>query len=234
MTPKEISEQLKSSNFLEKFLEGYIGQGFGQMPARQTQLLLLQLLTENVKGWKNDPPMWELSRTLKISPRRLRGLLDDLAYMDAEKTDEWCRNELKKLFTESHEIVKSGEAIRVQIDDGLVRDFAITRIRQRYGVVEFGMNSAIVELSGTQFSILAMSLLDEKDAERVIAAIPNKARIAQQNAQKSKSVLRMFIDAFAESAGKQAGKKSVDLGFAILTGGASEAIDLVKSLVSSD
>ena len=169
-TASDLAAELKETDFIEELLNGYISQGFGQMPARQMQLLILELLTKKISGWEKNPPVWDMSRKLRISPKRLRGLLDDIAYMDTEKTDDWCAAELKDILSNDREIVANGEAIRVQIDDGLVRDYAISQVRKRFGLVDFGMNSAIIELSSKKFAMLAMALLEKDEVEKLVKA----------------------------------------------------------------
>lgn len=227
-TASDLAAELKETGFIEELLNGYISQGFGQMPARQMQLLILELLTKKVSDWNRNPPVWDMSRKLRISPKRLRGLLDDIAYMDTEKTDDWCAAELKKILSKDHEIVASGKAIRVQIDDGLVRDYAISQVRERFGLVDFGMNSAIIELSGDKFAMLAISLLEEDEAATLIEAIDQ----IDSSTSKDRAAYKLFIDEFSKAAGKEAGTKLTRLALAALTGGATEAIDIVKDVLS--
>lgn len=223
-TAADLAAKLKHTDFIEKLLAGYINQGFGQMPARQMQLLLLELLTKEIPDWKRNPPVWDMSRKLRISPKRLRGLLDDIAYMDTEKTDDWCATELQKILSNDHELVADGKAIRVQIDDGLVRDYAISQVRERFGLVEFGMNSSIIELSGEKFAMLAISLLDENDAAKLIESIGQ----IDEGTPKDRAAYKLFIDEFTKAAGKEAGTKLTRLALAAVTFGATEAIDLVN------
>lgn len=222
----ELANELKNTDFIERLLAGYINQGFGQMPARQMQLLLLELLTKNITDWQENPPIWDMSRKLRISPKRLRGLLDDIAYMDTEKTDEWCAAELKKILSDSEKTANES-AIRVQIDDGLVRDYAISLVRKRFGLVEFGINSSIIELSGEKFAMLALSLMDEKDAASVIEPVSQIDTITP----KGNGAYKHFINEFAKAAGKEAGTKLTRLGFTILTAGSAEVVDFIKTVL---
>lgn len=226
-TASDLAAKLKETDFIEELLNGYISQGFGQMPARQMQLLILELLTKKISDWERNPPVWDMSRKLRISPKRLRGLLDDIAYMDTEKTDDWCAAELKKILTEDHEKVANGKAIRVQVDDGLVRDYAISQVRKRFGLVEFGMNSSIIELSSEKFAMLAISLLEEEEAATLIESIDQ----INKDTPKDRAAYKLFIDEFAKASGKEAGTKLTKLALAVLTLGATEAIDFVNGVL---
>ena len=227
-TASDLAAKLKETDFIEELLNGYISQGFGQMPARQMQLLILELLTKKISDWEKNPPVWDMSRKLRISPKRLRGLLDDIAYMDTEKTDDWCAAELKDILSNDSEIVASGEAIRVQIDDGLVRDYAISQVRKRFGLVDFGMNSAIIELSSKKFAMLAMALLEKNEGGKLIEAIGQK----NNDTSKDRAAYKLFIDEFCQAAGKEAGTKLTRLAFAMVSYGATEAIDIVNGVFS--
>lgn len=229
-TLNQIAKDLAHTDFLKELLEGYVAQGFGQLPSRQTQLLFLDLLTKHYPDWNKDQPMWDMSRTLRVSPRRLRGLLDDLNYMDPNRSDDWCRKELLRYLKEEPEIVKNGSAVSLQIDDGLVRDYAITLVRQRYGIVNFGLNSAIIELSGAHFAALVVSLIEDDDeARKLLDQVPEDKRVKQGN-DENKSLRRQFIEAFVKGAGGEAGKQSVQLGFAYLSGGVTAAINIVQDV----
>ena len=227
-TASDLAAKLKETDFIEELLNGYISQGFGQMPARQMQLLILELLTKKISDWEKNPPVWDMSRKLRISPKRLRGLLDDIAYMDTEKTDDWCAAKLKDIFSNDYELVANSEAIRVQIDDGLVRDYAISQVRKRFGLVDFGMNSAIIELSSKKFAMLAMALLEKSEGEKLIKAIGQN----NNNTPKDRAAYKLFIDEFMKAAGKVAGTNLTKLAFAIVSGGATEAINIVKDVLS--
>lgn len=229
-TLNKIAKDLANTDFLQELLEGYVAQGFGQLPSRQTQLLFLELLIKHYPDWNKDKPMWHMSRTLRVSPRRLRGLLDDLNYMDPNRGDDWCRDELLTYLKEEPEIVKSGSAVSLQIDDGLVRDYAISLVRQRYGIVNFGLNSAVIELSGGQFAALVVSLIeDEGEAQKLLDQVPKDKRL-EAGEEQNKSLRRQFIEAFVKGAGDEAGKKSVQLGFAYLSGGITAAVDVVQGV----
>jgi len=224
-----LAEDLKDTDFLSSFLELYIRNGYGSLPKRETELALLDLMIKFRPEWREAPPRaFELARLLRISQSRARSLLDEIAYRDESKTDDWCREQLRAALLRA-EKVKSDQWVQLQLDDGLIREFAVAEVRKGYGVVDSSFNSAIIKLSGEKFVALVLELLPVAEAERVIAALPDDVRQLQQNEQGSKGAIRLFVDAFAESAGQQAGKKAVNLGFTLLTGGADMAIEAINN-----
>ena len=231
---KSLAEELNETMFLEQFLDVFVRNGFGALPKREIELVLLQLIKTNAESWNEGPlPIYQLARNLKLSPKRLQNLFDELDYRDESKSEEWCDNQLKSIL-EHAEKIRDGEYIQFQIDDGLLRDYATAKVRAGYGIVDTSFNSAVIKLTGKRFVALAFELLDENTRNEMLEQIPIADRNAEQDAQNTKGSIRLFIDAFMVKAGETAGKKSVDLGFAILTGGLSVVTDIVSNLVETD
>lgn len=231
---QQVTNDIDAAAFCAAFFDVFVRNGYGSLPKREIELLVLDLLLKHSKTWSvSHPPVYELARTLKVSPRRLQTMLDDLAYRDEAKSEDWCRNALKQIL-KTAEIIKDESWVQFQIDDGLVRDFATAAVRKDYGIVDSSFNAAIVKLSGEKFAALALSLLDQEARDKVLGVIGSAKLKARQNKRKSKGPIRLFMDAFAESAGKEAGQKSVKLGFALLTMGASEVTDVVQELMGKN
>ena len=229
---KDLAKTLKNTKFVESFLDSYIRNGYGSLPKREIDLLILNLLIENIPTWKsNRPSNYELSRQLRISPRRIQSTLDELSYRDAKKDDAWCKKQLKEILKKAEKI-EDKEIVRFQIDDGLVRDYATMLIRRSYGIVDTSFNTSIIKLSAEKFSFLALTVADEKDSKKFLRGIPRLKEY--QDHQKSKKPFRLFVDSFAKAAGEQAGKKLINLGFTVLTGGIPDAIEIVKSIAGAE
>ena len=231
---EKLAKELKNSNFIESFLDAYIRNGYGALPKREIDLLIVKLLLENVPTWtKDQPTSYVLSRALRLSPRRVQTMLDEIAYRDEKKDDSWCKEQLIEIIKRAEKI-KRGEFVRFQIDDGLIRDYATDLIRSSYGIVDTSFNTSIIKLSGEQLSSLVLQIIDDQDRKKILDSIDKKKKELHQDTGKTKSAIRLFIDSFAEQAGKQAGKKTVNLGFTMLTGGVSDAIDLINKLIGGD
>lgn len=226
----KILNDLKKSDFTKDFLAVFIRNGFGSLPKKEIELLILQLMHQHSDQFRaRKEEIYALARQLKISPKRLQNLFDELSYRDADKTEDWCKDQLKEILKNA-DVAPSGNAIKFQIDDGLIRDFATAKIRAAYGIVDTSFNTSIIKISGEQFTALALEIIDEGERKVILAKLKE---VAKSNAQKP-GAFRKFIDGFAESAGKQAGKKTVDLGFAILTGGASEVSTIIATISGSE
>ena len=219
---------LDKNSFVGEFIDVFTRNGYGALPKREIELLVLHLLQRHNKELPTD---YILARALKISPKRLQNMLDELSYRDEEKTDEWCKEKIKEILRNAEKI-KDGTWVKFQVDDGLLRDFVYAKVRSSFGIVDTSFNSSIVKISGEQFGALILELTDEKERRSILDQISSAEKNRQQNKEKSKTPIRLFIDAFAKKAGETAGKKSVDLGFAILTGGASEIKEIINSIFS--
>lgn len=226
----DIAEDLRETRFLKDLLEVFVERGLGTLPGRETTITLVELLLKYHPVWKeNAPEDYELARLLRTSPRKIRNIRDDLAYRDPKSSDEWCKKELAQILSDA-ERVQDGSYVTFEIDNGLVRDYARKLVRQNFGVFEAGMNSSVVKISGKTFAALAISVLPEDERDKLLAAIPDEEKSEVQSSQKQKTPIRLFIDSFAMKAGEQAGKKSVDLAFGVLTGGLSTIQDAIEQI----
>lgn len=221
---------LDANAFLQDFFTVFVRNGYGALPKREIELLVLELLLKHSSTWSSEePPTYELARLLRISPRRLRSLLDDLAYRDAARDENWCRKQLRDILKKSEKI-KHGTWIAVQIDDGLIRDFATATVRREFGIVDTSFNTAIVKLTGEKFGALAASVLEPEEWEPILEALDTAKMETEQDPKSPKSAIRLFIDAFATSAGEEAGKQTVDLGFTLLSGGTNKILGAINAI----
>ena len=236
MSLSELSKELKGTGFLEDLLKELVNKGFGSLPARETALTFLEVLLRNHPRWKDEPPEdYELARLLRTSPRRIRGLKDDLAYRDPKRDTDWCHERLIELLPAA-ERVKDGGYVTIEIDEALVRDYARKLVRQNMGVFESGLSSTVVRISGKQFAALALSVLPEKQFKD-LAKVLKKEMDAEKPLHPRAKPRQLFVESFMKAAGTQAGKKGVNLAFTVLTGGVSDvtdAIDFVKGIAAGN
>lgn len=232
MSITDLNKELKGTHFQEELLTNLVERGFGSLPARETALTILELILKHRPGWDENPPEdYELARLLRTSPRRIRGLIDDLAYRDPEKGDDWCKDKLTSLLL-SAERIKDGAFVTFEIDDGLVRDYAKKLVRKNLGVFEFGISSSVVRISAKQFMSLIFVLLDKAEFAKLSKVLSKEMK--QLSSDSKESPVKLFVNSFMESAGKEAGKKGVDLAFTVLSGGLSDvsgAVDYLKDLL---
>lgn len=135
------------------------------------------------------------------------------------------------------EIIKDGEWIVFEIADGLLRSYAQQKVRQNYGVFESGMSGTVIKLSSRQYGALCMSTLSQEQALEMLAALHDGQDVQPVSSSSDKHLHYRVLDAFAISAGAQAGKKMVDLRFMIASGGLTEISsisEILRSLLDRD
>jgi len=233
MKIEALAKDLEKTGFLPELLRVLVDRGFGTLPARETAISVLDLILRKHPEWsKSHPTEYELARLFRASPRKIRGYLDEISYRDSSRSEtELCKDLAEVLV--SAERISEGSFVIFEIDDGLLRDYARKLVRENAGVFESGISGSVVKMSGQQFAVLSLSLLPESARKKAVAELERVAaqddkRKGAARQPKSKSILRIALENFASSAGKQAGRKLVDLGFAIATGGLSEVSSIVS------
>ena len=228
MNIDNLANNLRDTNFTRDLLDRFIERGLGSLPGRETTIALVDLLLQHHPDWRDTPPAeYEIARLLRTSPRKIRNILDELSYRDHTKTDDWCRDRLREILLNS-EAVDDQTYLTVQIDDGLVRDFATKTVRKLNGVIEHGFNSSLVRLTPKMFLTLAVEVLDQSDLQLFKTELTQHGLLRGQSPDYD-DIKRIFLKSLAEGAGKEAGTKIVGIGFGLLTGGISEAISFATT-----
>jgi len=101
MNNQQWIQYLEGTGFLQDLLETLIQRGLGVLPAREVAISTLELILQHHPDWRNSlPPDYELARLLKISPRRLRGYIDDVNFryqsIDDDELDKRLRKRLSR------------------------------------------------------------------------------------------------------------------------------------------
>ena len=225
---RDIAPELKETPFLRKLLEEFIDRGLGSLPGRETTITLVTLLLKHHPSWRKKPPHdYELARLLRTSPRKIRNIRDEISYRTARHDDDWCRSKLAKELKRAKPL-NDGQLVSFQIDDGLVRDFAQKLVRERYGLVEYGLNAAIIKITQKQFAELALAVMPPDDRDCLLK------EVAACYTGSKETPLRMFLAELSKSAGKKAGESVVRALIAVVTGGASEIPELFRLMKASN
>ena len=220
--------EMKETSFLKELLEEFIDRGLGSLPGRETTITLVTLLLKHHPDWQGKPPQdYELARLLRTSPRKIRNIRNEISYRTATHDDKWCTSKLAEELKKA-EPLNDGQLVSFQIDDGLVRDFAQKLVRERYGLVEYGLNAAIIKITQKQFAELALAVMPSDDRDYLLN------EVAACSTDSKKPLLRIFLEEFSKSAGKKAGESVVRALIAAVTGGISEIGELVKLMKASN
>jgi hypothetical protein len=223
---------LNKTTIASDLLEALIERGLGTLPAREVAIIVVEQLLHHHPEWKiAQPPAYELARALRISPRRLRNILDDISYRDPSRTDQTLRQQLQDVLSNA-ERDHSVEKISIQIEDGLLRAFARQLIQDNYGIVDGSFSASIMRISAQQFAVLCASILPQEEAEHVLLSICGSKKQGLSDA--TQPLAKQIILEFSKKAAGRLGEKLIDLGFCFVTGGVSDLpniIDQVKRLI---
>lgn len=223
-----FSDNLDHDAFSQDFLEVYLNHGFTSLPKREIDLLVLRLLLTHVDYWsvESPPPAFELAQVLKAKRGRIRSMLDELSFRSA--SDQESVNQ------RLHEILDNGEKdfennrVRIQIEDGYLREYARNIVRSDFGIVDSSFDRSIVNLSADKYLMLVTNVMGESERKTFTEKL--KKHRKDLKGCENESLLKTFLQEFVKSAGKEAGNKAIRLGAAVLTSGLSEIPELIDSI----
>ncbi|WP_146217137.1 hypothetical protein [Falsiroseomonas bella] len=157
-----LRSQIDRARFADIFLDVYLSGGLGSLSKREIDLLVLRALIEASTtdaaqaALANADPFY-LGRECRVRATRMRSMLDELRYRNPP-TDEDLRTQLRDQLTRGERIA-DGTTVRIQIEDGLLRDYARKVVRDDFGVVDSSFDRAIIALSPAKFLALVLAVL---------------------------------------------------------------------------
>lgn len=229
----KILEGLDKEKFTEEFLKAYLQDGFTAMTKREIDLLILRLLVDHKDGWswENPPNAFEMAQALKAKRTRLRSMMDELSFRN-QMDDEAAKGRLRRIILDrvgpESDTTFEGGTVRIQIEDGYLREFAKSLVQEDLGIVDTSFDRSIMSLSASKFLGLVGTLVNEATRSHMEAEL--KKHQDQLPKYEKQGIWKIFLESFVKSAGSELGKKAVKLGAAALTGGLSEVSDIIESI----
>jgi len=229
---------LKTKNelFATKFLEAYLALGFGNMPKREIDLLILRLLVECDEdlSWDNPPTAFMLAQQLGVKHGKLRSMMDELSYRrPAEVRDALARAMLRQTLI-AQDVESAGNFVKIQVEDAYVREYAKSLVKDAGGIVDASFDRSIISLSADRYLVLAAEIAGESERKRLADAlkneISNKSDRTLTAEERRQEIRHEFLKAVAGQAGKELTSNMFKLGKLLLTGGTSEIVELAKSV----
>lgn len=229
----KILEGLDKTKFAEEFLKAYLQDGFTAMTKREIDLLILRLLVDHKDGWswENPPNAFEMAKALKAKRTRLRSMMDELSFRN-QTDDEGAKAKLRRIILDrvgpDSDATFDGGTVRLQIEDGYLREFAKSLVQEDLGIVDTSFDRSIMALSASKFLGLVGALVSEDIRSHMEAELAKHQDQLPKNDKQG--IWRIFLESFVKSAGAEIGKKGVKLGAAALTGGLSEVSEIIDSI----
>jgi len=225
----DLSRVLEGTDFQRELLNEFVTRGLGSLPGRETTVVLVSLMLKHHPVWKKQPPKdYELARLLKTSPRKIRNIRDELSYRDEGRTDDQLRKELAELLKKEAK-AQSDEGLKIQIDDGLLRDFVCDQLRRTFSLVEYGNNPRILSVRSESMVALGLTVLNDVEVEKLVSQI-GATDDADEGKAAPSTLRRLFFESFVSAAGTELGKKAPALVAAVASGGLSEVIKLAREI----
>jgi hypothetical protein len=217
--------EIDSDAFCREFLDAYLNDGFTSMPKREIDLLVLRLLLRHTNGWSEDEPpsAFLLAQSLRAKRSRIRSMLDELSFRNA--ADEKAANDRLHVILENGEKDIDNSKVRIQIEDGYLREYAKSIVQADFGIVDTSFDRSIISLSGDKFLALTAEVMGDKERATFEKEL-KKHKKALKGADQE-GLLKTFLREFVKGSGQEAGKQAIKLGMAALTGGITEIPGLI-------
>lgn len=240
-----ILEGLNIEQFTKNFLETYLENGFASMPKREIDLLILHLLMQHRTKWsgKNIPTAFEISQILRSKRSKIRSMLDEISFRN--QSDEKAKTLISKIIldrisSKSDDLYsgKDDTYVRIQIEDGYLRDFAKNLVQTDLGIVDTSFDRTILILSPKKFLTLVGFLLDDETRKEIEKEL--KKHSSKLGKKGKKTYWEIFLESIAESTGKEVGKSAVRVaefalteGITMIPTGIKKVLEILK-IIRSD
>ena len=169
-----------------------------------------------------------LAVKLRVSQRKARTLLDEVELRQGSRDpaglDQALREEVLLPYLRARRLATSRHSGRFElhIERLLLRERFRQLVREQYGLIERGLDGTVLSVDPEVFIAVVLQLTGVDPARLPITS-------PSPQLERPTSPIRMFAQEFAKSAGTKAGEKAVEWTERLLTGGLSDALDLLKS-----
>ena len=223
-----LRPQIDRGRFADIFLEAYLNGGLGSLPKREIDLLVLRALIEAsttepqyVALAKADA--YDLGREYRVRVTRMRYMLDELRYRHPPAEAE-LKSQLREQLIKG-ELLPDGAHVRIQIDDGLLRDYARKLVRDTFGIVDMSFDRTVVSLSTAKFLGLVLQVVGEEARSTFEKQL--KAKKPRGVDVPSEGRVEWLLKKIAEGGAGEVGRQIVEAGQGWLS---SNAPDFARTL----
>ena len=198
-----------SKTFLDEYCKNGLGSGFSK---RDVDVLVFFLLLQD-KRYTLPEDIFKACRELKLSETKVRRLYQDaqLRYM------QYDEEEAKKKFVavvESGAIEKKGEKLTFTIREPLLRQYFEEWVAKEKGFTDTSFNKNLVTLSvDTFYRVLDYIANQDLPIDTIKHQLDEEGYVESDKSRNTNSregLLRLFLEEFAKSAGREAGALSIN------------------------
>ena len=214
----------KEKIFTEKLIKEYSKRGFGSMNKNDFEVLFFNLLMKY--GNLNMLSEYDVSIELQIPLTKIKRLYyeSDLKYGNFTEVD--IKTQFFKILKTSN-FSKDKNKIEFVIENKFIRTAISAKLKANGYYSDSSFNSEIIRIQFDAFSSLLEGFY-EKDAIKIVEEC--KGLISESDTSSIIS-FKTIMNTFLISLSKQTGKNISDVATAYITGGASQIIPLMKSII---
>jgi hypothetical protein len=207
--------------FAEAFMNQYAQRGFGSMNKSEFEILIFDLLRKY--GNLKDKTQFEISLSLQIPESKVRRL----SYESDLKYGQYTEEDIKTAFfkiVEQSKLRKDLDKIEFVIENKFIRSSISAKLKRMGHYADSSFNAEIIRIHYESF----IDLLEHYFSEESINKIINECKTLVKDKDPNQITFKLLLRKYLEGMASTAGKKTVDLGLGLLTGG----VDTVGKLIS--
>ena len=199
--------------FAKNFLDKYCALGFGSLPKKEIDLLILGLLIEH-KAINDINDVQGLSRQLRLPLAKTKLLLYELNLRDERNDHEWVNKELIKRLKHSKPLLNEKEknlCIDIGIDNQLLRAEVEALLKRLGHFPDYSFNREILRLTPMAYATLIKSTISENEKEEFLSII--KKLNPSSSIKSNDSLLEFAAKEFIIYTAKTFGKRVSDMSY---------------------
>lgn len=220
--------------FGRAFLKEYMSPSLGAMSKREVDLLIFRLLatTGSFQGDFSAGNVQAISRRLCIPVSKVKLLYYETQLRTVIPGDiAWLRENVFRALNGSRLKITEGNKVQIEISitNPLVREELIAALEGKGAIVDSSFRREILRLYYDNYVDL-LDLLATKEERKEIVRRMAEVLKSQPDAPTSLPTGKDLYGTFLNALVGQAGRKTADLSFGLLTGGLSELPELMSGL----
>lgn len=163
----DISDE-NQKRFSRDFLSKYLEPAFGSMNKAEIDLMVFSLLHQ-ITDFR-DKSAYDIARTLRITPTRVRSLKMQLGLRDTSRTEEALRLQIINLLSRCR-YLKDGDTIQFGVEDPLVREDIANRLKKLDATADSSFNKELVRIQLDAFVDFISDIMPADQKKKVKQAL---------------------------------------------------------------
>ena len=210
--------ELRNPNkFSQHFIEEYLSRGFGVLPKREVDIIILHYLIEDgvfEKDESGELDYYEMSSKLKISETKVRNLIKDVQLRYESFTEETFKLRLYQLISKTRfSFDRNQDYIIFSIANPMLKQTFEHWVAKVNGFTDSSFSSKIVKLSNDVFADVLVKLYGDESEGALLELknkLPEDAPEEMKKASSVKEYFLRFVDKYLESFASRSGELTAE------------------------